>query len=171
VLFVGGVTLRKGPQYLWRALEILNTTQIEARLVGAVVLLEPYRQLMASRVELLGRVPRGEVRRHLQWADVFVLPSLCEGSATAIYEAMAAGLPVITTPNAGSVVRDGVDGFIVPIRDPEAIAARLERLARDQHLYAYMAVQVQEQIRNFSWENYQARLVAIIRQALAPAQT
>jgi glycosyltransferase involved in cell wall biosynthesis len=76
-------------------------------------------------------VTRQEVRRHYQWADVFVFPSLCEGSAMVTYEALAAGLPVITTPNAGSVVRDGVDGFIVPIRDAEAIAAKLDLLARD----------------------------------------
>ena len=47
-------------------------------------------------------------------ADVFVFPSLFEGSAVVTYEALAAGLPSVVTPSAGSVVRDGVEGFIVP---------------------------------------------------------
>ena len=64
-----------------------------------------------------------------QQADIFVLPSIEEGSALVTYEAMACGLPVVTTPNAGSVVRDGVEGFIVSIRDPDALAERIESVA------------------------------------------
>ncbi len=63
-------------------------------------------------------------------ADVLVLPSLLEGSALVVLEAMASGLPVIVTENTGAdAVRDGVEGFVVPVRSPEAIAARLEELA------------------------------------------
>ena len=56
------------------------------------------------------------------WADVFLLPFICEGSAMVTYEALSWGLPVITTHNAGSIVRDTVDGWLVPYRDSEAIA-------------------------------------------------
>ncbi len=56
-------------------------------------------------------------------ADVFVFPSLFEGSAVVTYEALACGLPCIVTPRPGSVVRDGVEGLIVPARDVEALAA------------------------------------------------
>jgi len=55
-----------------------------------------------------------------------VLPSICEGSATVTYEALASGVPVICTPKTGSMVRHGVDGNIVPIRNPEAIAQSIE---------------------------------------------
>ena len=57
-------------------------------------------------------------------ADVFVFPSLFEGSAVVTYEALACGLPSIVTPNAGSVVRDGVDGFHVPAGDVGASPRR-----------------------------------------------
>jgi glycosyltransferase involved in cell wall biosynthesis len=50
------------------------------------------------------------------------------------YEALACGLPVLTTPNAGSVARDGIEGFIVPARDVDALARALERLRRDERL-------------------------------------
>ena len=76
-------------------------------------------------------VPRSEVIRHYEWADIFLLPSLCEGSATSTYEALTAGLPVVCTPNCGSVVRHGTEGYLVPIRDPGAISDRLEALATD----------------------------------------
>ena len=65
-------------------------------------------------MELAGPVPRSVVAEHYAWADVFLLPSVCEGSATATYEAIASGIPVICTPNAGSVIEDGRQGFRSP---------------------------------------------------------
>ena len=57
-----------------------------------------------------------------------MFPSLHEGSAFTVFEALASGLPVVTTPNAGSVVRDGEEGYIVPIRDVPALMDRILRL-------------------------------------------
>ena len=69
-------------------------------------------------------VPHIEMPRLFRQADIFVFPSLHEGSALCTYEALACGLPVITTANSGSVVRHGIDGFIVPIRDVEALTEK-----------------------------------------------
>jgi glycosyltransferase involved in cell wall biosynthesis len=99
---------------------------------------------------------------HYAWADLFLLPSICEGSATVCYEALAAGLPVITTENAGSVVRDGIDGFIVPIRDPGAIAERLENLHRDRALLESMSRAALERAREFTVEKYAERLLSAL---------
>lgn len=163
ILFAGGVTLRKGPQYFSAALRKLSSNRVAARLVGPVSIREPYLGLLRGQAELTGQVPRQEMRRHYEWADVFVLPSICEGSATVTYEALAAGLPVITTPNAGSVVRDGVDGFLVPIRDAEAIAARIEQLLGDAALLRRLSENSQARAEDFSWPKYEERLVAAIR--------
>ncbi len=163
VLFVGGVSLRKGPQYLVQALGALHSTKVVTRLVGPVALREPYRRQWQSRVELTGQVPRTEVRRHYEWADVFVFPSICEGSATVTYEALAAGLPVITTANAGSVVRAGVEGFIVPLRDAEAIAEKIDRLAANPGLVTEMSLAAGSRAQEFSWEKYGERLVATVQ--------
>lgn len=154
LLFLGGVNLLKGIPYLYQALEHLITTQVTLRLVGSVAIQEPYRNLLAKRGELVGLVPRTEVQRHYAWADVFVFPSLCEGSATVTYEALAAGLPVITTPNAGSVVRDGLEGFIVPIRDPGALAAKIDLLCGDPELLAEMSGKARKRGQEFSWQKY-----------------
>ena len=92
---------------------------------------------------------------------MFVLPSITEGSAKTTYEAMAAGLPVITTLNAGSVVRDGVDGFIVPIRDPDAIKERLLLLYENREMGRAMGKSGQDRVAMFSWETYENRLISI----------
>jgi len=144
-------------------LDQLDASQLAVRLVGPVSFLEPYRNQISKRVELVGPVPRPVVRQHYEWADVFVFPSICEGSATVTYEALAAGLPVITTPNAGSVVRDGIDGYIVPIRDAGAIADRLERLMATPGLLKEMSRSARERAKEFSWEKYGERLVACIQ--------
>jgi glycosyltransferase involved in cell wall biosynthesis len=167
LLFVGGINLRKGVQYFYAALQKMGGNRVDARMVGGESVLEPYLGLLRSQAQLTGQVPRQEVVRHYEWADVFVFPSICEGSATVTYEAMAAGLPVITTPNAGSVVREGVDGFIVPIRDAEAIAARIERLLGDGALLQRMSENARARAEDFSWPKYEERLVAAIRKITA----
>lgn len=167
LLFLGGVNLRKGVPYLYEALKGLDTTRIRTRLVGPVDIQKPYRDLLSDRVELVGPVPRTEVRQHYAWADVFVFPSLCEGSAMVTYEALAAGLPVITTPHAGSVVRDGREGFVVPVRDPESLAARIDLMAADPELVAQMSRAARQRSREFSWPRYGARLVSALQQILS----
>ena len=163
VLFVGAVNLMKGIRYLLEALRVLDTRQIGARLVGPIMASAEALARYRRYCSLLGPVPRSAVREHYQWADVFVLPSICEGSATVTYEALACGLPVITTPNAGSVVRDGIDGFIVPIRDAEAIAEKLDLLASNPKLLAEMSLNARERALEFSWERYGERLVRAVR--------
>ncbi|MDQ7028789.1 MAG: glycosyltransferase family 4 protein, partial [Ardenticatenia bacterium] len=96
-------------------------------------------------------------------ADVFVFPSLQEGSALVTYEALACGLPVVTTPNAGSVVRDGIEGFLVPIRDVEALAARLEHLRADEGLHLEMGQAARRRAKAFTWEHYGDRLADTVR--------
>jgi glycosyltransferase involved in cell wall biosynthesis len=168
VLFLGRVSLGKGVQYLYEALKSLDTPAITARMVGSIALQEPYRRLLAERIELMGQVPHSEVIRHLAWADLLVHPSISEGSAVVNYEALAAGLPVITTPNAGSVVRDGVDGFIVPIRDSLALAQKIDLLARDPNLLTRMSQNARERVQEFSLERYGERLVSAILEELPP---
>ena len=122
VLFVGTLQLRKGVQYLLKAKKLLRHKKIEFRLVGPSLLSQSAMNELRAELDVVGSVPRTEVAKHYAWADVFVLPTLSEGSANVVYEAMAAGLPVITTPNAGSSVRNGENGLIVPVRDAEALA-------------------------------------------------
>jgi len=137
VLFAGQVGLRKGIPYLLAALQRFQPRQVEARIAGAISLdAGMLRNACGDAVQFHGAVPRSRMRDLFEWADVFVLPTIVEGSATVVYEALMSGIPVITTPNAGSLVRHGVDGFIVPIRDVDALTDALRRYHEDRSLLA-----------------------------------
>ena len=96
--------------------------------------------------------------------DVFVFPSLFEGFGLVILEAMAQGLPVITTSHTvgPDIIEDGVDGFIVPIRSSEAIAEKLELLAADRPRLEAMREAAIATARRFTWENYRRRLAEVL---------
>ncbi len=162
VLTVGAVGLRKGAPYVLVAARILKR-EAEFRMAGQLDISVDAQKMLSEHVTLLGAVPRSEIHRQFEWADVFLLPTLCEGSATVCYEALAHGLPVITTPNAGSVVRDGIDGFIVPIRDVAAIVDRIERLIEDEDLWAAMARNAQERAADYTVEKYGERLLTVLQ--------
>lgn len=167
IIFVGTLALRKGVQYLWKAIQLLNSRSIEVHLVGGSDLPLAPQKILEQHCRLWGHISRSEVVNHLQKADIFVFPSIAEGSATACYEALAAGLPVITTPNAGSVVRDGVDGFIVPIRDPKALAEKIDFLASNPKVRREMGFNAKERAKEFTRERYGERLIGAILQGWA----
>ncbi|HEX6979635.1 MAG TPA: glycosyltransferase family 4 protein [Alphaproteobacteria bacterium] len=158
LLFVGQLSQRKGIRYLLEAVKRLKLPDAELILVGKMIgrdaALAGYRDVFRH----VAHVPYHEVHRLFQDADIFVYPSLHEGSALAIYEALASGLPVVTTPNSGSVVRDGQDGFLVPIRDVEALMEKIERLYRDRDLRAAMALSARARACEFTWAHYRTRL-------------
>ncbi|MGO9464343.1 MAG: glycosyltransferase family 4 protein [Isosphaeraceae bacterium] len=161
-LFAGGITQRKGIKYLLEAwLRIRRsgwTLQLLGPLPRAASPLAPYLDL----VEPLGRVSHAEMPERMAAADVFVFPSLFEGSAVVTYEALACGLPSVVTPGAGSVVRDGVEGFIVPPRDVDALAERMERLGCDPALRARMARAARARALEFDWPRYHASLITVV---------
>lgn len=163
VLYVGHLRLLKGIQYLAAATKMLSAAELEVRIIGQNKLSSSAAQQLEQCAELMGTVPRHEIQRHYDWADVFVLPTLSEGSAAVCYEALASGLPVITTPHAGSVIRDGVDGFIVPIRCPEQIADRLQKLVKDRELLSSLSEQSLGTAERFTIGAYAECLTATIR--------
>jgi len=169
VLVAGRVCLQKGSHYVLQAVELLQG-RAKFRMVGSATgLPKSMLNSLRQRVEVLGPVPRPAMAAQYGWADVFLLPSLCEGSATVIYEALGYGLPVVCTPNAGSVVRDGLEGFIAPVRDATAIARRIEELAQDVELRARMSAQAKARAAEFTVAAYGQRLLAALAGAM-PSQ-
>ena len=167
ILFVGQIGQRKGIKYLLEAVKRLSLRDTELVLVGGIVGsgqgLAPYRDLFHH----VPNVPYYQVHSLYQRADIFVYPSLHEGSALAIGEALASGLPVITTANAGSVVRDGEEGYIVPIRDVEALMDRILRLYRDRELRAEMGRKARARAECHTWEHYGRSLDRLVQRFMA----
>jgi glycosyltransferase involved in cell wall biosynthesis len=159
VLTVGAVGLRKGSPYVLAAARALRG-HATFRIVGATASLSPQtRERIRADLELCGAVPRAEIFRHYEWADVFLLPSVCEGSATATYEALAAGLPVIATPNTGAHLTESASGFTVPVGDANAIVEKLTALSANRPLLREMSAAAREQSRALAFEAYGRRLI------------
>lgn len=162
VLVVGSVDLRKGCEYTLDAAKQV-AGRASFRLVGDYSM-TPERVLadLRKHAELTGVVPRSRVADHYRWADVCLLPSVCEGSATVTYEALQYGLPQIVTPNTGSLVRDGKEGFVVPVGDVVAIVRCLDRLAGDESLGRSMAHEAWQTANEASYEAYAVRLSKLL---------
>ncbi len=161
VLTVGAVGLRKGSPYVLEAARMLKGA-VCFRMVGPVLILPKALRELQAHVEVTGPVPRTEIRDQYAWADVFLLPSLCEGSATAAYEALSSGLPVLCTPNAGSVVRDWEDGFVISPREPSVIADRVGLLSSRPDLLEDMSRRASARREEISVEAYGKRLLSAI---------
>lgn len=165
VLSVGTVGRRKGHPDLAAATRLLarKCSQVEVRVAGPVegdILGHPAMQGPVY----LGQVPRSAVVEEFAKADVFALPTICDSFGIAIIEAMAMGLPVVTTTHCGDIVRDGIDGFVVPIRDPETLAARIQEIIEDRELRERMSKAAVERANEFSQKAYASRLLRAVSQ-------
>jgi glycosyltransferase involved in cell wall biosynthesis len=134
VLFLGQVILRKGIQYLLAAARQLERENIHFDVVGSIGISKEAMATAPANVTFHGRAGRDQTSDWYGRSHVFVLPTLSDGFAITQLEAMAHGLPVITTPCCGEVVSDGVDGFIVPPRNAVALAEALHRYLAEPDL-------------------------------------
>lgn len=149
VLWLGTVTLRKGIQYLVEAARLLQKESVEFLLAGPLAITDAAVKTFPSNMKLLGRITRDETSQIYREAHAFVLPTISDGFAVTQLEAMAHGLPVITTPNCGDVVTHGVDGLLVPARDGAALAGALCRLNRNRELLQEMSFNALKKIPSF----------------------
>jgi len=167
VLVVGEAGLRKGTPDLLHAFSTFRPGTVQARCVGEIALREDKLQPFLPWATFLGPVPRPQMPALFRWADVFVLPSIVEGSATVTYEAMMSGCAVITTPNAGSVVRHGVEGFIVPAGAPERLAEALRRYLDEPGLLADHRTQARGACEKIGLTRYRSGLAQLVRETVS----
>jgi len=161
VLMVGTADLRKGIHILGESSENLNQQGYEFRVAGDVTAAVKNAHITRA-LTFLGRIPRVDVYNEYESADVFVLPSFAEGSAEATYEALACGIPVITTAAAGSVVRDGIDGYIVPEGDSATLVDKIRSIVENRELRNQMAISARERARQYTWDKYGERLISVL---------
>jgi len=171
VLFAGRASLRKGIGDLLAAWDRLDH---DARLVVAGHVDDAAAEIVAEHadrptVDFAGWVD--DIERLYRDASVFVLPSVEEGSARVTYEAMARGLPVVTTPNSGWVGTDGVHGLEVPPQNPEALADALGELLAAPDRRRRLGRAAHDHIAgSYTWDDYSQRVRETYRGMVAGAR-
>ena len=169
VLFAGSVGLRKGVPYLLEAFAALRAPRKRLRIIGHVQ--EEMRLVLGNlpqeHVEFLGVLPQADLAAWMSRSHALVLPSIEEGLALVQAQAMACGCPVICSTQTGGqdLFSDGVEGFIVPVRDPGALADRMQRLVDDPTLQASMRAAALRRVQTLGgWGAYGDRWEALLRQ-------
>lgn len=163
VLFAGGDALRKGLHYLAEAAAALKgeIPELDVRVAGALpecVVKHP----QCKDLLFLGKLTSKQMKEEYLSADVFVMPSLAEGFAGVVAEAIGAGCPVIVTKEAGSPVVNEREGLIVPARDSRAIADSIFRIVSDRELRRKCASKCLAQADFYSEGQWKQRLIETI---------
>ncbi len=172
VLFAGTASVLKGCVTLLQAAERCGPKTVELTWVGAMrAEMRPYVEQTRVPLRHIAPVAQQELAAQYRAADVVCLPSHVEGSALVIYEAMACGRPCIATNEAGTVIRDGVDGAIVPAGDADALAQTLQAMAADPEGRATLGRAARERVGEFDVAGYGRRLIEAYGALAEPRST
>lgn len=163
VVFLGGLTLRKGLHYLLQAFSELRLPNAELVLIGSVSPeIKPLLSKYNSSYSYIGKIPHLDLYKYLSQGSVFVLPSIEEGLALVQVQAMVCGLPVICTTNTGGadIIRDGKEGFIIPIRDVNALKEKILYFYEHEEERKQMSENALKRAKEFTWDVYGEKIVA-----------
>lgn len=176
VLFIGRLIPRKGFHYVVRALprvRELTSVPFEVEVVGSGAMRSLLDDLAAKLdvshlLKYMGTIPYDKLHLAYQGADIFVLTSESEGMPCATLEAMACGLPIVTTdvPGNREIVRDGLNGFLIPLGDAEKLAQSLAQLVRDADLRRRMSAESRRIVQAYDWREVVRRYEIIFREVL-----
>jgi glycosyltransferase involved in cell wall biosynthesis len=166
IVYLGTLSVRKGLVYLFEALQMISLPE-QAWEVWFIGNIEPGFRSVTEKYKknnwtFFGHINHYELDPLLSKCDVGIQPSLEEGLSMVIPQMMSCGLPVIITPNSGgeNMVEDGLNGFVVPIRDPAAIVDKIDYLINHPEKLQAMKLAAAEAIKNgFTWNNYGDRYV------------
>lgn len=157
LLFIGSIVQRKGLIYLLNALRVLNNAAIELTLCGRGFI---DHQLLAAYTDLPITVKKGLSRKELvaemHGSDLFILPTLSEGFAHVILEAMSAGVPVITTDHSSGpdIITNCQDGWIVPAKSVEAIVSRISWALNNKDQLFNIGEAAAITAKRYTWERF-----------------
>jgi glycosyltransferase involved in cell wall biosynthesis len=165
LLFVGTINQRKGIKYLLETLRLLKSNQVELVVCGRVVddlkIFEPFQ----SQVTIRPSVSFPELLRAYQGADLFVFPSVVEGFAQVLLEALSCGLPILSTTHtaAPDLIQDGIHGFVVEPRQPELMAEKIEWLIQNRPQLREMGCAARARAEEFTWKRFRQGVVASVQ--------
>jgi len=168
VLFVGSMGQRKGLGDLFQAMQLLNNPNIELVVLGSLLApMEFYKNAFQNfTYESVRSHP--EILKLMRTCDVLCLPSIVEGRALVMQEAMSQGLPIIITPNTGGgdLIIEGETGFLVPIRNASLIAEKINWFFENKNQLLHMGENAKKHASNYTWENYAKIIVDELKQTL-----
>jgi len=164
VIFVGSICIRKGCHYLLQAFHELNMANSELHMIGPVNRdMHSFLNLYSGpKIKLLGVKNQSELYKYYSQGSVFVMMSIEEGLAMVQLQAMSCGLPLICSENTGvsDLISDGIEGFIIPIRDVNLLKARLDFLYNNENIREEMGKKALLKAKvGFKWEDYGNRMV------------
>ena len=172
-VYVGPVSVRKGAHYLLRAWRRVHGRGHELHFYGKpllpdAVLAEAKAAPGGDSITFHGSIPASELPAVYQGASALVLPTLCDGFGAVISEALANGLPVITTRNAGAAdeVTDGRSGFVIPARSEDALVETLQRCIEDPTRLFDMRRNALADAAHWTWADFRVRFRTLFSQAV-----
>lgn len=168
VLFAGSMGQRKGLGDLFAAIRLLNRSDVELVVMGSPQApMEFYRKEFRTFIYEPNR-SHAEVLELMRSCDVFCLPSIVEGRALVMQEAMSQGLPLIITANTGGedLILEGITGFVVPIRRPDLIAEKIAWFADHRATLSEMSRAAATKAGQFTWAGYGEIITHAVRQLI-----
>lgn len=169
IVQVGNVTLRKGVLTLMEAFKIANIPNSELVFIGPLLNSPEFKrkidELKTDKIKFQGAVQQNELYKHFAQASVSCLASIADGFALVVVQSMACGIPAIVTENVGSkdIIKNGENGYVVPIRSPESLAKHLQFLAANPEKLKEMSDKALQTIsESCSWDSYGKRLSSFL---------
>jgi glycosyltransferase involved in cell wall biosynthesis len=163
VVFAGAMSLRKGVHYLLQAFAELNLPKAELWLIGdKLPEIEQFFKRYAGAFHYFGNQPQAKLHEYYSQCSVFSTCSIEEGMAMVQLQGMACGLPLVCTPNTGGedLIETGKEGFIVPIRNVEALKDKILYLYEHHEICTEMGQAAKSRTQNgFTWDNYGENIV------------
>lgn len=172
IIHCGTLSIRKGLPYLLQAFFELRLKDAELWLIGSITdEIKPFlRQFSSPAIVHKGPFPEPDLYRYYSQGSVFCLASIEEGFGMVTIQAMACGLPVICTTNAGAadIIREGRDGFILPIRDVDAIKEKILYFYENPEAGRNMGESARLRVQTgFSWSDYGHKMIAAYQNILS----
>jgi glycosyltransferase involved in cell wall biosynthesis len=173
-VYAGPVSVRKGAHYLLRAWRLVAASTAELHLYGAqtlpaALIAEARAARGGDRIFVHGSVPAATLPDIYQQATALVLPTLCDGFGQVISDALACGLPVITTFNAGGadLVRHEISGFVIPPADADALAGALDWCLSHPDAVLAMREAARQDAAGWTWQDYRRAFVRVLSTAIS----
>ena len=161
VLFVGSMSQRKGLADLFKAMKLLKKDPVKLSILGQPSMPMDFYRKQFSDFRYYPPCTNTKVREIMHQHDALVLPSIVEGRALVQQEALACGIPIIVTKNAGGedLINKGTTGYLVPIRSPEKIAKAISSIIANRKNRDEIQKLCQKKARKYTWANYAQKII------------